>query len=99
MDKTEGRALIRQLIEHCTQPQYVFEHSWSVGDMVIWDNLCTMHRAGEYAYDLYKRDLRRTTVREGTEPHMLESGDDPFTELFSSSPKSVDIQSARAAGR
>jgi alpha-ketoglutarate-dependent 2,4-dichlorophenoxyacetate dioxygenase len=99
MPKEEGRALIRQLIEHATQPQYVFSVSWHVGDMVIWDNLCSMHRGGEYDYGRYKRDMRRTTVREGTEPHQLETGDDPFSELFSRTPKTVDIQGARYAGR
>ena len=99
MDKAEGRKLIRELIEHCTQPQYVFSVNWNAGDMVIWDNLCSMHKGGEYAYDTYRRDMRRTTVREGTEPHTMESGDDPYTELFASSPKVVDIQGARYAGR
>lgn len=99
MPKDEGRALIRQLIEHATQPQYVFSVNWNAGDMVIWDNLCSMHRGGDYAYDTYRRDMRRTTVREGTEPHTLESGDDPYTELFARSPKVVDIQGARYAGR
>ena len=99
MDKDEGRALIRQLIEHATQPQYVFSVKWNVGDMVIWDNLCSMHKGGEYDYAKYPRDMRRTTVREGTEPHQLETGDDPFSELFSRTPKTVDIQGARYAGR
>lgn len=99
MDKDEGRALIRQLIEHATQPQYVFSVSWNVGDMVIWDNLCSMHRGGDFDYARYKRDMRRTTVREGTEPHQLETGDDPFAELFAKPPEVVDIQRARYAGR
>jgi alpha-ketoglutarate-dependent 2,4-dichlorophenoxyacetate dioxygenase len=99
MPKEEGRALIRQLIEHCTQPQYTFSVKWNVGDMVIWDNLCSMHRGGEYAYDKYKRDMRRTTVREGTEPHTMDMGDDPFSQLFAKSPRVVDIQGARVAGR
>ncbi|MGX7894526.1 TauD/TfdA dioxygenase family protein [Tsuneonella sp. HG222] len=98
MPPEEGRKLIRDLIEHCTQPQYVFSHSWQVGDMVIWDNLCSMHRGGEYAYDTYKRDMRRTTVREGTEPH-TQGLDDQFSVLFADSPKVVDIQASRAAGR
>lgn len=98
MDKAEGRQLIRDLIEHCTQPQYVFSVEWNAGDMVIWDNLCSMHRGGEYDYAHKKRDMRRTTVREGTEPRAMDL-DDPFTELFASSPKVVDIQNARAAGR
>jgi alpha-ketoglutarate-dependent 2,4-dichlorophenoxyacetate dioxygenase len=99
LPREEGRALIRQLIEHATQPQYVFSVSWNVGDMVIWDNLCSMHRGGDFDYGKYKRDMRRTTVREGTEPHQLETGDDPFSELFSRTPKTVDIQGARYAGR
>ncbi|HEU4651231.1 MAG TPA: TauD/TfdA family dioxygenase [Croceibacterium sp.] len=99
MPKDEGRALIRQLIEHATQPQYVFSVSWNVGDMVIWDNLCSMHRGGDFDYGKYKRDMRRTTVREGTEPHQMETGDDPFAELFAKPPEVVDIQSARHAGR
>jgi len=98
MPKEEGRALIRQLIEHCTQPQYTFSVDWHAGDMVIWDNLCSMHKGGEYDYAKYKRDMRRTTVREGTEPH-TQGLDDQFTALFSDSPKVVDIQGARAAGR
>ena len=99
MGKDEGRQLIADLIAHCTQPQYVFSVNWNAGDMVIWDNLCSMHKGGEYAYDTYRRDMRRTTVREGTEPHTMESGDDPYTELFARSPKVVDIQHARSAGR
>lgn len=99
MDKAEGRALIKDLIEHCTQPQYTFDVSWNAGDMVIWDNLCSMHRGGEYDYASEKRDMRRTTVREGTEPHTMDMGDDPYTELFSASPTVVDINRARDSGQ
>jgi alpha-ketoglutarate-dependent 2,4-dichlorophenoxyacetate dioxygenase len=99
LPREEGRALIKQLIEHATQPQYVFSVDWHVGDMVIWDNLCSMHRGGDFDYGRYKRDMRRTTVREGTEPHQLETGDDPFAELFARTPQTVDIQGARYAGR
>jgi len=98
MPKEEGRVLIKRLIEHVTQPQYVFSVQWNVGDLVIWDNLCSMHRGGDYDYAKYKRDMRRTTVREGTAPHTLDL-DDPFTELFAQTPKTVDIQGARYAGR
>ena len=99
MPKEEGRALIKQLIAHCTQPQYVFSVHWHAGDMVIWDNLCSMHKGGEFDYAHEKRDMRRTTVREGTEPHTMETGDDPYTELFARTPTVVDIQGARVAGR
>ncbi len=99
MDQAEGRALIRELIEHATQPQYIFSVSWNAGDMVIWDNLCSMHKGGEYDYTTRRRDMRRTTVREGTEPHQLETGDDPYGELFAMAPRVVDINAARAAGQ
>jgi alpha-ketoglutarate-dependent 2,4-dichlorophenoxyacetate dioxygenase len=99
MDKDEGRALLRRLIEHATQPQYVFSVTYGVGDLVIWDNLCSMHRGGDFDYASHKRDMRRTTVREGTEPHQMETGDDPFAELFGRAPVTVDINSARVSGR
>lgn len=94
MGKAEGRQLLKDLIAHATQPQYTFKVSWNVGDMVIWDNLCSMHRGAEYDYKNEKRDMRRATVRAGTEPNERDL-DDPFTELFSSTPKTVDIQGAR----
>jgi alpha-ketoglutarate-dependent 2,4-dichlorophenoxyacetate dioxygenase len=62
MGKEEGRALIRELIEFATQPQFVFSHTWKPGDLVIWDNFCTMHRGGEYDDINHRRDMRRTTV-------------------------------------
>lgn len=99
MNKADGRQLIEELIAHTTQDKYTFKVVWNPGDMVIWDNLCSMHRGGEYDYTAWKRDMRRTTVREGTEPHTMESGDDPYTALFAKSPKAVDINSARDAGR
>jgi alpha-ketoglutarate-dependent 2,4-dichlorophenoxyacetate dioxygenase len=89
MPADEGRALIRELIEWATQPQYVFSVRYQPGDMVIWDNLCSMHRGGEFDFENERRDMRRTTVREGTDPFAVEQ-DDPFAELFKETPKSVD---------
>lgn len=62
MEKEEGRALLRELLEFATQPQFTFSHTWQPGDLVIWDNFCTMHRGGEYDDVNARRDLRRTTV-------------------------------------
>jgi alpha-ketoglutarate-dependent 2,4-dichlorophenoxyacetate dioxygenase len=59
----EGRALIRELIEFATQPQFYGAVSWrQAGDMVIWDNRCTMHRATPFEDTIHRRDMRRTTV-------------------------------------
>ncbi len=57
----EGRALIEELIAFATQPQFVYRHRWTVGDLVIWDNRCTMHRGRPYD-DTQRRVLHRTTV-------------------------------------
>lgn len=60
----EGRALLRELIDFATQPQFVFAHRWQVGDILIWDNLATMHRARPFDDRSQVRDVRRTTCRE-----------------------------------
>jgi alpha-ketoglutarate-dependent 2,4-dichlorophenoxyacetate dioxygenase len=57
----KGRALIEELIAFATQPQFVYRHRWTVGDLVIWDNRCTMHRGRPYD-DRQRRVLHRTTV-------------------------------------
>jgi alpha-ketoglutarate-dependent 2,4-dichlorophenoxyacetate dioxygenase len=57
----ERRALIEELIAFATQPQFVYQHRWTVGDLVMWDNRCTMHRGRPYD-DTQRRVLHRTTV-------------------------------------
>jgi len=64
----DGRELLDELMEHATQPQFVFRHRWRVGDVVIWDNLATMHRATPFDDTTHRRDMRRTTCREGEVP-------------------------------
>ena len=58
----EAMALLRDLTEHATQPQFVYRHHWSVGDLVVWDNRCTMHRGRPYADRTWPRDMRRVTL-------------------------------------
>jgi alpha-ketoglutarate-dependent 2,4-dichlorophenoxyacetate dioxygenase len=58
----EARLLLRDLIEHATQPRFRYRHAWSVGDLVIWDNRATMHRGLAYDDTRYKRELRRVTT-------------------------------------
>ena len=57
----KGRALIEELIAFATRPQFVYQHRWTVGDLVMWDNRCTMHRGRPYD-DAQRRVLHRTTV-------------------------------------
>ena len=51
----EGRLLLRDLIEHATQPEFVYPHSCRVGDFVIWDNRAAMHRARPFDDAKYRR--------------------------------------------
>jgi alpha-ketoglutarate-dependent 2,4-dichlorophenoxyacetate dioxygenase len=57
----EARALLRDLTEHATQPQFVYSHKWRQYDLVMWDNRQTMHRVRRFD-DSLVRDMRRTTV-------------------------------------
>jgi alpha-ketoglutarate-dependent 2,4-dichlorophenoxyacetate dioxygenase len=57
----EARFFLRDLVEHATQRQFVYAHRWRVGDLVMWDNRQTMHRARPFpAHE--PRDMRRTTL-------------------------------------
>jgi alpha-ketoglutarate-dependent 2,4-dichlorophenoxyacetate dioxygenase len=58
----EGRLLLRDLMEHATQPQFVYRHEWRDHDLVIWDNRATMHRARPFADTTIRRELRRVTT-------------------------------------
>jgi alpha-ketoglutarate-dependent 2,4-dichlorophenoxyacetate dioxygenase len=57
----DGRLLLLDLTAHATQQQFVYHHEWHVGDLVIWDNRCTMHR-GRPHDETKARDLRRATT-------------------------------------
>ena len=58
----EGRLLLLELIEHATRPEFVYRHQWQVGDLVIYDNRATMHRARPFEDTKYPRELRRATT-------------------------------------
>ena len=70
----EGRLLLRDLIEHATQPEFVYRHAWRVGDLVIWDNRATMHRARPFDDTKYRRELRRVTTLDIAEPALVVTG-------------------------
>jgi len=57
----EARSFLRDLNEHATQRPFVYAHQWRVGELVIWDNRCMMHRARRYDAN-EARELHRTTV-------------------------------------
>jgi alpha-ketoglutarate-dependent 2,4-dichlorophenoxyacetate dioxygenase len=57
----DGRLLLLDLNAHATQERFVYSHEWRIGDLVIWDNRCTMHR-GRPHDETKPRDLRRATT-------------------------------------
>ena len=64
MPAEEGRKLLEELTDHVTQAKHVYSHAWKQGDLVMWDNRCTLHRATPFDDTTHKRDMRRTTVDE-----------------------------------
>ena len=58
----EGRIFLRDLIEHATEPRFVYVHQWQIHDLVIWDNRQTMHRVSRFNETADARDVRRTTI-------------------------------------
>ncbi len=58
----ETAALMDDLTAHATQRQFVYTHRWRVGDLVMWDNRCTMHRGTDFDDMRWPRDLQRATT-------------------------------------
>lgn len=48
MSEEESATLLRGLIEEGCQPPRTYQHSWEIGDLVVWDNRCLFHRARPY---------------------------------------------------
>jgi alpha-ketoglutarate-dependent taurine dioxygenase len=68
MEKAESATLLGRLLEHTTQPQFVYRHRWRVGDIVMWDNRCLLHRlVVDDSMQRYRRVMHRSVVK-GTVP-------------------------------
>lgn len=61
MDRAESDALLEELFQVLEDPAHCYEHVWTPGDLVMWDNLCTLH-ARTWFDPAESRVLRRTTV-------------------------------------
>ncbi len=64
--QAESRAILSRLLEWTVQPAFTYRHSWALGDCVVWDNTCALHRVIPYATDS-GRMMHRTAIA-GTEP-------------------------------
>lgn len=68
MDASTGTALLETLIQHITQPHYVYSHRWRQGDLVVWDNRAVLHTASLFDHTRYQRLMYRTTVAGNAPP-------------------------------
>ena len=62
MAKEDGDRLMDELTEFATQPRFCYRHKWRKGDLVMWDNRCTLHKAMPYELEGERRLLQRTTI-------------------------------------
>jgi alpha-ketoglutarate-dependent 2,4-dichlorophenoxyacetate dioxygenase len=69
----DSQALLGELLEVATQPQFVYKHVWSVGDIAMWDNRVSLHRGLPFDDVTHRRDLRRTSTM------IPESMEEPLT--------------------
>ena len=67
MDATASERLLDALWAHAMQDRFIYKHDWQVGDLVIWDNRCTLHRRD--AFDPASRRLMHKTQTVGTKPY------------------------------
>lgn len=63
LDELASHGLIERIMSHAVEPRFVYEHVWRPGDLVMWDNRATMHRATEYDTAIEPRVVRRTVIR------------------------------------
>ena len=70
MSDDEGIALLAVLAEHATSPEFVYEHEWQAGDIVVWDNAFLLHRRTAFGLE-QNRLLKRTTIRFDADSHLL----------------------------
>lgn len=61
MERTESDALLARLVAFATQPQYVYQHKWRMGDLLMWDNTGTLHRVQPFDKASGRR-LERVTL-------------------------------------
>ncbi len=62
MPQDESDRLINAVFDHSEKPEFVYTHSWKKGDLLIWDNRCSMHARNDFPAD-QRRLMLRTTVK------------------------------------
>jgi taurine dioxygenase len=68
MPQSESDALLEALFDHSEKPEFVYRHVWRVGDLLLWDNRCSMHARDDFPSD-QRRLMLRTTVKGAQRPY------------------------------
>jgi len=68
MENPAGLELVDELIDFMTQPQFVYQHKWQAGDVLVWDNRCTLHTGTLYDDQKYVREMHRLWAK-GDRPY------------------------------
>lgn len=63
MESDEALKLIDELVDYVTQEQFVYRHKWQAGDLLMWDNRCTLHTGTLYDDQKYYRTMHRLWVK------------------------------------
>jgi taurine dioxygenase len=63
----EGTDLMKRLLDHASEERFVYTHKWRRGDLLMWDNRCTLHRVLPFDQQRYRRRMHRTTLVEAME--------------------------------
>jgi taurine dioxygenase len=68
LPKRESDALLEAVFDHSERPEFIYRHVWGVGDLIIWDNRCSMHARDDFPSD-QRRLMLRTTVKGTQRPY------------------------------
>jgi taurine dioxygenase len=68
LPEDESERLLEALYDHSEKPEFVYTHQWRVGDLLVWDNRCSMHARNDFPSD-QRRLMLRTTVKGTVKPY------------------------------
>ena len=68
MDESESQPLLDAVFDHAEKPEFIYEHVWSVGDLLLWDNRCSSHARTDFPAD-QRRLMLRTTIEGTVKPY------------------------------
>jgi len=74
MTEDESRPILKMLLEHATRPEFFYRHVWQPGDLVMWDNRCTMHLAPYDYRHASTRHMHRTTLLGSASGRLYQGG-------------------------